>query len=169
LRWAISAPNIVAVAATNIRVAVKIVIVIDIYIVVAPAASPTPTAAPKCPHHHTNTKGNSQPGGVVPCRGIVNRRVGIEGRTPDHHGIIRRHIDDLRIRLFDHDHTLVLDDLDFHLLLVGWFQIAVVLGFFSHSLHGIHDITLLGEERIAQVSGPLNIVRQALHNIRECG
>jgi hypothetical protein len=165
LRWAISAPNIVAVAAANIRVAIKIVVVIDIYVVVAPAAAPAPTTAPERSHHHTKAERNRQPGGVVSCR-VVNRRVGIQGRTPDHHGVIRRHIHNLGIRLFDYDHAFVLDDSRFHPLLFCRFQVPVVLGFFSHSLHGIHDITLLGEEHIAQVSGPLNIVSQALHNIR---
>src|SRR6266480_2986182 len=110
LRWAVSTPNIVAVAA-DVRVTVEIVVV------VAPAAAPAPTAAPKCPHHHSNAERNRQPGGVVSCRGIVNRRVGVKGCTPNHQGVIRRYINDLWIRLFNNDHTLVLDDFRFHPLL----------------------------------------------------
>ena len=49
--------------------------------------------------------------------------------------------------------------LGFHLLLLAGFQIAFVLGLFAHALHGIHHIALLGQERVAEVSGPLNVVR----------
>jgi hypothetical protein len=43
----VSTPNVVAVAAANIRVADEIVVVIDVDVVVAtPTGAPSPTAAP---------------------------------------------------------------------------------------------------------------------------
>ena len=45
IRWAVSVPNVVAVAAANIRVADEIVVVINVNVVSTPPASPAPTAA----------------------------------------------------------------------------------------------------------------------------
>jgi hypothetical protein len=73
----------------------------------------------------------------------------------------------LRICLFDHDHALVLDDFGFHLLLFGRFQVALVLGFLAHALDGIHQIALLGQECVAQIGGPLNVVCEAIYYIRQ--
>jgi hypothetical protein len=73
----------------------------------------------------------------------------------------------LRIRLFDYDYALVLDDLGFHFLLFSRFQITLILSFLAHALHRIHAIALLREECIAQIGGPLNVVCQPLYNIRE--
>jgi hypothetical protein len=55
----------------------------------------------------------------------------------------------LRIGLFDYDHLLALDNFGFHLLLLVRLQIAVVLGFLAHALHGIHHIGLLRQESVA--------------------
>jgi len=49
----------------------------------------------------------------------------------------------LRVGLLDDDYALALDNLGFHPLLFGRFQVAGVLGFLSHALHSIHDIGLL--------------------------
>src|SRR5258706_10651587 len=168
LRWPVSAPYVVAVATTNIRVPVEIVVVIDVDVVVA-APAPAPAAAPGRPHHHANAKRNRQSRSVVSRRRIVNGRVGIHRRAVHHDRIIRRYIHDLWIGLFDHDHTLVLDDFGFYLLLLGRFQIASVLCLFAHALHGIHHIALLRQEGIAQIRGPLNVVCQALYDIGQRG
>jgi hypothetical protein len=77
----------------------------------------------------------------------------------------------LRIGLLNHDNSLVLDHLGFHLLLFGRFQVAFILSLLAHALHGIHHIALLRQERVAQIRGPLNIVCQALYDVwqsREC-
>jgi hypothetical protein len=55
----------------------------------------------------------------------------------------------LRISLFDNDDRLAFDHLGFHLLLLGRFQVAIVLCLLAHSLNGIHDIALLRKEGIA--------------------
>src|SRR6201993_820120 len=163
LRWTVSVPNVVAVSTANIRVAVEIVVVVDSNVVVAaPAAAPAPSASPRRSHHHANAKRNGQSRGIVSRWRIVNGRVGIDWRSVHHDRIIRRHINDLWIRLLDHDHTLALDDLGFHLLLLGRFQIAGVLCLLAHALHGIHHVALLRQERVAEIGGPLNVVCESL-------
>jgi hypothetical protein len=71
----------------------------------------------------------------------------------------------LWVGLLDHDHTFVLNDLGFDLLLLGRFQIPLVLGFFAHALHGIHYIALLRQESVAQIGGPLNVVSETFHHV----
>jgi hypothetical protein len=137
-------------ARADVRVAVEVVVVIDIDIVVAaPTAAPTPTATPKGPHHDADAKGNCYSRGIVSRRRIIDGRVRVYRRTVDDDGIIRRHVYDLGIGLLDHDYTLVLDGLGFHLLLFSRLQIALILGFLAHALHGIHDVALLRQKRIA--------------------
>jgi hypothetical protein len=179
---AIAAPNVVAVAAaailqlgravatTDIRVTVEIVVAINRDVVVAtPAAAPTPTAAPERPHHHTDAKRNRHPRGVVAPGRIVNGRVGIDRCAVDDHRIVRGHVDDLRVGLLDHDHSFVLNDLGFYLLLLGRFQIPLVLGFFAHALYGIHYVALLRQKCIPQIRRPLNVVCQTLYHVGQSG
>jgi hypothetical protein len=150
LRWAVSAPNIVSVASTNIRIAVEIVVIVDIDVVVsAPAGAPAPAASPGRSHHHANAKRNGHSCGIVSRRRIVNGRVGIDRRAIHHDRIIGRYIHNLWISLFDHDYIFALDDLGFDLLLLGGFQIAGVLCLLAHALHGIQHIALLGQEGVA--------------------
>ena len=47
IRWAVSVPNVVAVAAVNVRVPNEIIVVVDVDVVVAaPPAPPAPTTTP---------------------------------------------------------------------------------------------------------------------------
>jgi hypothetical protein len=150
LRWAVSAPNIVAVAPTNIRIAVEIVVVVYIDVVIStPAASPPPAASPGRSHHHANAQRNGQSCGIVSRRRIVNGWVGIDWSAVHYDRIIGRYIHNLWISLFDHDYVFALDDLGFDLLLLGGFQIAGVLCLLAHALHGIQHIALLSQERVA--------------------
>jgi hypothetical protein len=170
LRWTVSASNVVAIAAADIRVTVEIIIVVDVDVIVpAPPAAPAPAAAPERPHHHANAERNRHSRCIVSGRRVVNGWVGIDRRAVHHHRIIRRYIYNLWISLLDHDHTLALDDLRFHLLLLGRFQIAVVLCLLAHSLDGIHDIALLCQERVAQIRGPLYVIRHALYDFGQPG
>jgi hypothetical protein len=75
----------------------------------------------------------------------------------------------LWISLFDYDHTLALDDLGLHLLLLARFQITGVLRLLAHALHSIHQIALLRQESVAQIGGPLDVVCQALDYIGQSG
>jgi hypothetical protein len=49
--------------------------------------------------------------------------------------------------------------------LFGSFQLAIVLCFPAHALHRVHDIALLSKERISQISGPLDVIGQAVDNV----
>jgi hypothetical protein len=149
-----------AVAAVYVAVAVEIVIVVDRNVVVAaPPAAVTPASAPRCSHGKADSERNRHSRGIVSWRRIVDWGVGIDRWAVDHDRIIRWYIHDLWISLFDHDHTLALDDFGFDLLLFGRFQIAVVLGLLAHALHGIHYIGLLRQECVTQVGRPLNVIR----------
>ena len=46
-------------------------------------------------------------------------------------------------------------------------QLSILLGTGAHLLDGIHDIGLLGEERVAEVGGPLNVAREQGKHIGE--
>jgi hypothetical protein len=57
IRWAVSVPNVVAVATVNVRVPNEIIVVVDVDVVVpAPSAPPAPTAAPSRSHRQTYPK-----------------------------------------------------------------------------------------------------------------
>src|SRR5260370_41955507 len=114
-----------------------------------PSASPPPAASPGRPPHHANAKRNGQSYGIVSHRRIVNGWVGIDWSAVHYDRIIGRYIHNLWISLFDHDYVFALDDLGFHLLLLGRFQVASVLCLLAHALHGIQHIALLSQERVA--------------------
>jgi len=53
--------------------------------------------------------------------------------------------------------------------LFGGLQIALVLGFFSHALHGIHHVLLLSQEGVAQIGGPLDVICKSFDDIGKTG
>jgi hypothetical protein len=149
----------------NIRIAVEVVVVVDRDVVAAPAATTAPAAAPEGAHHDADAERDRQSCCVVSRGRVVDRRIWVYRRSVYDRGIVGGHIDDLGIRLLNDNRALVLDDLRFHLLLLSCFQIAGVLRLFAHPLHGSHYLSLLGQERVPKVGGPLDVVRQALHQI----
>jgi hypothetical protein len=42
------------------------------------------------------------------------------------------------------------------------------LGLCAHALNGVHDVRLLGQERISQIRRPLDIARHPLHHVWKC-
>jgi len=66
----------------------------------------------------------------------------------------------------DNDDFLLLDYLGFHLLLLVGLQGALVLRLLAHPLDRTHHVGLLGQKRIAQLGGPLNVVAQTFDQIR---
>lgn len=117
----ITAPttDIIAISASNACVAIEVVVVIDVDVVTTPAAAPTPTTTPERAHHHADAEGKRQPCRIVPSWRVVDGRIRIVWRAPDHYGIIGRDIYDLRIRLLDDDDFFLLDDSGFDGLLLG--------------------------------------------------
>src|SRR5690242_4121277 len=117
---AVTALDIVhAITTADVRIAIEIVIHVDVDIAAAPTATPTPAAAPRRTHGQTNTKRDGAGRNHGPGRGwIINRRIRI-GRSAVHDcRVVRRHINNLRIRLLDHNYFFALDYLRFDFLLL---------------------------------------------------
>jgi hypothetical protein len=164
----VAATDVVAVTSVDVRVAIEVVVAVDVdSIVAAPTATPPPTSAPERPHGDANAERDCHPCGVVPRWRIVNGRVRVKWRTVHIHGIVRRHVNHLRICLLNHDHAVAFDNFGLHLLLLARLQIAFILSFLPHPLDGFHYIALLRQERVTQISGPLNVIGQPLYYIRE--
>src|SRR3977135_372798 len=130
---AVPAVDIVSIAAVDVRVTVEVIVVINVDLVVSPACAPTPASSPRSSHSDAEAKGNRHASGVVSRRRIVNGWVRIDRRAIHHHGIIRRHIDNLWVGLFNHDHALAFYNLGLHFLLLARFQIAGVLRLLAHA------------------------------------
>src|SRR5262249_17985255 len=111
--------NLIAIAAVNVCIPVEIVIDVHVDVAATPTATPPPTDAPEGAHRKPNPEGHRRRG-IRPSviRRIVDIWIRIYRRTVDVNGIVRRHIDDFRIRLFDHDHLLAFDHLRLHRLLL---------------------------------------------------
>jgi hypothetical protein len=118
----VSAVNVCPIATVNVGVAIEVIEIVDGDVITTPAAPISPTAAPpKGAHSHTHAKRDGKPCRIVARWRIGNGRVRISWRSIDHRGVVGGHIDNLRVGLLDHNHTLVLDDLGFHLLLLSRF------------------------------------------------
>jgi hypothetical protein len=69
--------------------------------------------------------------------------------------------------LFNNNHLLVLNCLFFDRLLLIRGQSSSAFGLHTHPLDSIHHIGLLREERVTEIGGPLNVVGQTLHHVRQ--
>src|SRR5215469_1531238 len=146
----------------------EIVAVIDVDAAAAPSASVAPATAHPRTHHESETERDERRSRRVVR--VVDRRIRVDRRTVDHHRVVRRNVDDLRIRLLDDDHLLAtLDGLRLDLLLLIRFQSAFCRGLLAHPLHRVHDVLLLCEECVAEIRRPLNVVRQAFDEVRHGG
>jgi hypothetical protein len=163
--------NIVgAIAAVHVRIAVKVVVVIDCDVVIAsPVGVPTPTSTPSGSHGHSHSERKRHACGVISCRRVVNWRIGIDGRAINYCRVIARDVYDFGVGLLNYDNRLIFYNfgLDLHLL-IG-LEISRFFCFRAHALHGVHDVTLLREEGVTEVCGPLNVVSQELHHVGQSG
>lgn len=138
---AIASVYVVPVAPIDVAVAVEIVIVVDRNVVVAaPAAAPAPTSVHGCSNHHSDAKGNRHSRCIISRRRVVDWRVGIHRSAINDYRVIAGNVDDLRIRLLNHNDTLAFHNLCFYLHLFVAFQVSLALGFGAHTLHGFHDV-----------------------------
>jgi hypothetical protein len=144
----VSAVNVCAVATVDISVAIEVIEIVNCDVITTPAAAPSPTASPKSTHGHAHAKRDGKPRRIIAWRRVGNRRVRISWWPVDDGRIVRGYINDLRVGLLDHNHTLLVDDLGLYLLLLCRLEIAVVLSFFSHALHSFHHVVLLREKRV---------------------
>src|SRR5262245_13653155 len=138
-------------------------VAIDVDVVVAPveASAPEISARGPAPDGISGAEGEPgrhHPGGDIAGRRPVVRRIG--RRRPcavNDRGIVVGHIDRIRRRWLDGDDLLVLLLADHDLLFLGRCQLVVRLSLRAQALHGIHDIGLLGQHRIAELLRPIEL------------
>ena len=97
----------------------------------------------------------------IPQRGVV----AVERRSPDVGRIITRNIDDLRIGGLNVNGGLAILRLRGDPLLRRGLEAAVALRPAAHSLDGGHNVSLLGEEGVAQVRGPAHVAIEHGHYV----
>jgi hypothetical protein len=166
VRYAVAAVNVVAIPTVDIGVAIEIVVVVDGHVVVStPTAAVSPASTPRRSHCQTDTERNRHTCRIVTGRRIVDRWIWIDRRTVHDGRIVAWDVNNFRIGLFDNNHLFGFHNLGFYLLLLGRFQVAGVAGLFPHALNGIHDLALLRQKCIAEVRGPLDVIRQTLDHV----
>ena len=143
--------------AVDIRINIGIAVDIDVDIAAAPVAS-TPGVTPCRADCDAGGKGKGHPG-RIPGRIIIVRRIGGIRPGAIHHGrVVGRDVHHLGIGRFNLDHGgLCLGLLDDHRLLVCGLQVALRLRLGAQSLHGVQDILLLRQKRVAQLLGQVDL------------
>src|SRR5579862_503070 len=153
---------------------IEVVVVVHVDVdVVVPVAAPTAVAPERRADSHAGTKrqqrgGGDVPGWVIGVGWIARGRPG----TVHHGGVVRRHVNHLRVR------RLVLDDgglrrcslgcrcirrrrrcrFDGDRLLLGALEIACLFRHEAQALDRVHHVILLGQEGIAELLGPVELV-----------
>ena len=107
---------------------IRVVIVADVVVVdinvdvaVSPPAVVTPTAVVVRTDGEPDPKGDRNARSVITGWRVVNRRIGVDGRSINDHGIIGRHVNDLWIGLLNDNYGLRFYYFRFHSLLLGGF------------------------------------------------
>jgi len=133
-----------------------------------PAASPAPTtpAAPareKRAEINAGTKSESKSEPWVPQARVNAPR----GRTPHVGWIVNRNVHNLRVGRLNFDGVLaaLIFSGDHLLLRIG--EPAIGPSARTHTLHGIHHIILLSQERVAEIGGPVDVAAQQMERIRQ--
>src|ERR1700677_4952119 len=97
---------------------------------------------------------------------VPNRRPRVvHRRTPNIGGIVYRHVNHLRIGRLNLDVGLAVVS---NHLLRRVLKPSVALCPPTHSLHGVHHISLLSEKGVAQIRSPSNIAIQQSQRVRKC-
>jgi hypothetical protein len=152
-------PAVRVVEVLSVAVVDESVVAVDGDVIVAtPSASPTGTPTPEGSHRNPNTERYGHARRIIARRRICDRRIRINWSTVDYGWVVARDVNNLWTGLFDDDNLLTLDDLGFHFLLFGGFQIPCILSFLAHSLHGVHDVALLRKKSIPEICCPLDVV-----------
>src|SRR5262249_25952249 len=147
----------------DVRGSVEIVEVVDRDVVAAPTSIPAPATAPKCAHRDAGAERQAD-SGRVPAPRIGHHGKRIDRRTPDRGGGVLRHVDHLRVGLFDDDDLLAFDGLRLPCLLRVARGRPPGLRRLPHALDGVHYIALLGQKGVAEVGRPLDVIGQQLHD-----
>ena len=146
---------VVPIVVVDIR-AVEIVVAVHVDVHVR--AMPIAAAPERRPHRDPHTKRDGRAGDHVAGRVVVVGRVhGVGPDAVDHRGVVGGHVDHLGARGLDDDGLrLAARGLVLHLdgLLVVALEVARRLGLLAQHLHGVHHVLLLGEERVAEIRRP---------------
>jgi hypothetical protein len=102
-------------------VAYVIIVDVDVDVAASPATVIAPTAAVIGTDGKSDPEGDRNARSVITGRRVVNRRIGVDGRSVNDHGIIGRHINDLRIGLLNDNYGLRFYYFRFHSLLLCGF------------------------------------------------
>ena len=96
----------------------------------------------------------------------IEAGIGINGLSVGGPGVLLGHVDDFGRRRCDFDVALVFDDL----LLRGVLEIAGCLGAVTHDLlDGLHHVLRLVVMGVAEVGGPLEVLRHLVEDLRKRG
>ena len=157
---------------------------VDVHVHVA--AAPVAVAPHRRPHCHADAEGQRGSAPRVARRvGRVGRVGRVRPRPVDDRGIVRRHVDDLRACRLDLDDSGGLlnhhglrarcrrrrrrGGLDRHFLLGGGLQIPLRLRPGAQALDGIQHALLVGQERVAQLLGPVELLVQQVEDLGKGG
>src|SRR2546425_13306098 len=80
-----------------------VVVHVHVDIAVAPSAIPTPAPAPGGSQRDTGAERHGRSRRIISWGRIVNRGIGIDRRTINHNWIVRRDVNNLRVRLLYYD------------------------------------------------------------------
>ena len=162
-------PPLVTRATVDVRVPIEVVVVVHIDIVVSPAGIPAPPAAPRRTHRDPDAKRDGRASRIRPHGRVVNRRIRVHRRSVHYDRVVGGDVHHLRVRLFNHVDVPAFNQLCFYHLFRRGFQIAGALCLDAHALHGLHHIRFLRQKGVAELSRPLDVVCQALDDVRERG
>jgi hypothetical protein len=130
----------------------------DVIVAATPSAPIAPAAAPRGPHCDPDTERYRHPRRVVAWRRICDWWIRVDRWSIHHDRVVAGDVHDLRVCLLDYDNRLALYYLRFHFLLIARFQVSCILSLHAHTLHSFHDISLLSQESIAKIRGPLDVL-----------
>ena len=137
----------------DVPVDVRVPVDVDVHVAPVPVAMP-PGVSPRDADGDPGEKRCPRVWGRVD---VIRRVRGVRPHAVHHRGVVRRHVDDLRVGLLDDDDGLRIL-LDHHGLLLARLQIALVIRFLAELLNGVHDILLLREEGVPQFLRPVQLV-----------
>jgi hypothetical protein len=149
------------------------VVVVHVDVVVAPVAAVADERADahadaereEARHRHLSAR---VAGVGVAGRVAVRRRVvRLRRRRAVCRRRILRHVHGVRLGRLDDDRLLLVDDLLGDLLLLGGLERAAGLGQLPHALHRVQHVVLLGEEGVAKVLRPVEVLGHALQEVGE--
>jgi hypothetical protein len=148
--------------------AIERVVAIDVDINATAAPSPVAGTPDGCADDHAGGKDEAR-------RIDIGRRVDVirRRRVPPvavHHGrVVGRDVHHLRLRRFDDIDLLAALQLGSDDLLFSRLQVAGSVGARPQALYAVHHLLLLGQESVAQLLHPVEVVAHLLQDLRHCG